>query len=70
MEDILELYTSKPSLKPGGVFRPPVQLVGETRVPWPAQPAQTARIDYEYRRNSTANLFVFLDAPHLGVMSK
>ncbi len=64
MEDILELYTSKPSLnRPVVCFdETPVQLVGETRIPWPAQPGQTARIDYEYRRNGTANLFVFLDA--------
>ena len=40
----------------------PVQLIGETRIPWPAQPGKPARIDYEYRRNGTANLFVFLDA--------
>ena len=26
------------------------------------EPGQSARIDYEYRRNGTANLFVFLDA--------
>lgn len=64
MEDILELYTSTPSLnRPVVCFdETPVQLIGETRVPWPAQPGQTARIDYEYRRNGTANLFVFLDA--------
>ena len=40
----------------------PVQLLGETRIPWPAQPGKPARIDYEYRRNGTANLFVFRDA--------
>ena len=64
MEDILELYTSKPSLnRPVVCFdETPVQPIGETRLPWPAQPDQTARIDYEYRRNGTANLFVFLNA--------
>ena len=40
----------------------PVQLVGETRIPWPAQPGTPARIGYEYRRHGTANLFVFLNA--------
>ena len=39
-----------------------VQLIGETRLPWPAEPGKPTRIDYEYRRNGTANLFVFLDA--------
>ena len=39
----------------------PVQLIGEVREPIPASPGRSARIDYEYRRNGTANLFVFLD---------
>ena len=26
----------------------PVQLIGETRIPWPAQPGRPARIDYEF----------------------
>ena len=40
----------------------PVLLIGETRTLWPAQPGKPARFDYEYRRNGTANLFVFLVA--------
>ena len=40
----------------------PVQLIGETRQPIPAAPGRPRRYDYEYRRNGTANLFVFLDA--------
>ena len=39
----------------------PVQLIGETRPPIPAKPGQIERYDYEYRRNGTANLFVFID---------
>ena len=39
-----------------------VQLIGETRLPQFSEPGKPARIDYEYRRNSTANLFVFSDA--------
>lgn len=64
MEDVLALYTA-----PGAPQSPvvcfdetPVQLVGETRVPISARPGQVARYDYEYRRQGTANLFVFLDA--------
>ena len=64
MEDVLELYTTPP--EPGSAVvcfdETPVQLIGEARVPVPAQAGQPARIDYEYRRNGTANLFVFLDA--------
>jgi transposase len=40
----------------------PTQLIGEVRQPIPATPRQPQRIDYEYRRNGTANLFVCLDA--------
>jgi len=36
----------------------PCQLLEETRVPQPVAPGKVARVDYEYRRNGTANLFV------------
>ena len=64
MEDVLDLYSEAPDRRrPVVCFdETPVQLIGETRIPWPAQPGKPARIDYEYRRGGTANLFVFLDA--------
>jgi hypothetical protein len=34
------------------------QLIQETRNPIPASPGQSERIDYEYERNGTANLFM------------
>jgi hypothetical protein len=34
------------------------QLIAETRVPIPMKPGRAARIDYEYERNGTANLFM------------
>ncbi|HEY9862107.1 MAG TPA: IS630 family transposase, partial [Candidatus Obscuribacterales bacterium] len=34
------------------------QLVKETVIPIPAQPGQPERVDYEYERNGTANLFM------------
>ena len=40
----------------------PTQLIGEVRQPIPAKPGQLERYDCEYKRNGTANLFVFLDA--------
>jgi hypothetical protein len=40
----------------------PTQLIGEVRQPIPATPGRLRRYDYEYKRNGTANLFVFLDA--------
>jgi len=64
MEDVLDLYA-----EPADPKRPvvcfdesPTQLIGETRAPIPAEPGQPERYDCEYRRNGTANLFVFLDA--------
>src|SRR5664279_3746465 len=34
------------------------QLTRETRMPVPMKPGQPARVDYEYERNGTANLFM------------
>jgi transposase len=64
MEDVLDLYAEDPaSTEPVVCFdESPTQLIGETRVPVPASAGRVARIDYEYKRNGTANLFVFLDA--------
>ncbi|TKC87630.1 IS630 family transposase [Polyangium fumosum] len=64
MEDVLDLYAEipEPDTPVVSFDESPVQLIGETRVPIPAQPGTPARIDYEYRRNGTANLFVFVDA--------
>ena len=64
MEDALDLYAEKPDPKrPVVCFdESPTQLIGEVRQPIAAAPGQPRRYDYEYRRNGTMNLFVFLDA--------
>jgi transposase len=64
MEDVLDLYAEAPDPRRPvvGFDESPIQLVGEVRQPIPAAPRQPQRIDYEYRRNGTANLFVYLDA--------
>ena len=64
MEDVLDLYAERPDPKrPVVCFdESPTQLIGEARQPIPAAPGQLERYDYEYRRNGTVNLFVFLDA--------
>src|SRR6201995_3400868 len=64
MEDVLDLYAEAPHPKrPVVCFdESPTQLIGEVRQPIPATPGQLERYDCEYRRNGTANLFVFLDA--------
>jgi transposase len=63
MEDVLDLYAEAPDPKrPVVCFdESPVQLIGEAREPIPAEPGRLERYDYEYRRNGTVNLFVFLD---------
>ena len=60
MEDVLEVYQ-----RPHNPKRPQVcldeasrQLVAETRVPIPAAPGRPARVDFEYARRGTANLFL------------
>ncbi len=60
MEDVLEVYQ-----RPHDPARPVVcldetskQLIAQTRVPIAAKPGQLARVDYEYERNGTANLFM------------
>lgn len=64
MEDVLDLYAEAPDPeRPVVCFdESPIQLIGEVRQPIPAAPGRTERYDYEYRRNGTVNLFVFLDA--------
>ena len=60
MEDVLDLYA-----EPHDPARPVVcfdetskQLAAETRAPLPPEPGKPERIDYEYERRGTANLFL------------
>lgn len=64
MEDVLDLYMEPPDKRHPVISfdETPTQLIGEARLPIPQAPGRPARIDYEYRRNGTANLFVFVDA--------
>ena len=64
MEDVLDLYTTPPTLGTAVVCfdETPRQLIGESRTPVRSEPGRRARFDYEYRRNGTANVFMFLDA--------
>ena len=63
MEDVLDLYSEAPDPeRPVVCFdESPIQLIGEVRRPIPPEPGQIERYDCEYKRNGTANLFVFLD---------
>jgi len=60
MEDVLEVYQRDydPQRPVVCMDETSKQLVGETRVPVPAAPGRPARVDYEYERKGTANLFM------------
>lgn len=64
MEDVLELYAeAAEESRPVICFdETPRQLIGESRVPVAPKPGRRARFDYEYVRNGTANVFMFVDA--------
>lgn len=63
MEDVLDVYQQPydPEAPVVCMDETPKQLVGEVRDPVPAAPGRTERIDYEYRRNGSANVFMFLE---------
>jgi hypothetical protein len=63
MEDVVEVYR-----RPHDASAPvvcmdemPVQLTKETRQPIPPGKGHPRRIDYEYERNGTANIFMFVE---------
>jgi hypothetical protein len=63
MEDVLALYAESPDeQRPVVCFdETPRQLIGEERIPIPAEPGKRARYDCECVRNGTANVFMFAD---------
>ena len=68
MEDVLGVYA-----RPLDPARPVVcvdgggkQLVGDARPPLPVRPGTPSRVDYEYTRNGTANVFMAFE-PLAGV---
>jgi transposase len=63
MEDVLEVYT-----QPNDSKRPQVcmdetskQLLADVQEPLPVQPGQPQRVDYEYKREGVADLFMFFE---------
>jgi hypothetical protein len=62
MEDVLEVYhrAHDPDHPVVCVDETSKQLIAETRVPIPAKPGHPERVDYEYERNGTANLFMMV----------
>lgn len=63
MEEVLEIY-AKPydsALPVLCMDEQPVQLLKETRAPLPATAKHGKRVDYEYERAGTANIFMFAE---------
>lgn len=60
MEAVLEVYQTayNPNVPVICIDEATKQLVKETLVPIPAERGQPERVDYEYERNGTANLFM------------
>jgi hypothetical protein len=60
MEDVLDVYTRPhdPDMPLVCLDEISKQLVSETRTPVPMKPGQPERVDYEYARNGTANMFM------------
>jgi hypothetical protein len=63
MEQVLELYhlPYNPQRPLVCMDEQPVQLIKETRQPLPAAPGKPEKVDYEYERNGTANIFMFTE---------
>jgi hypothetical protein len=63
MEDVLDLYAAPydPRRPVVGFDERPLQLLDDIREPIPAAPGQVRRVDYEYRRNGTGNVFTTVE---------
>jgi hypothetical protein len=63
MEDVLETYSTpfNPAVPVLCMDEQPVQLLKETRAPIPATAKHAKRVDYEYERAGTANIFMFTE---------
>jgi hypothetical protein len=60
MEEVLGVYTLPydPEMPLVCLDECSKQLVSETRTPLPMKPGQPQRVDYEYERNGTTNMFM------------
>lgn len=63
MEDVLDVYEKPydPHFPVLCMDEQPVQLFKETRTPIPATAQHAKRVDYEYERAGTANIFMFTE---------
>ena len=67
MEDVVDVYAlpSEPNAPRVCFDECPYQLLDQVGKPLPPRPGKPAREDYEYEREGTYNLFLFLE-PNVG----
>lgn len=76
MEDVLEIYSKPydPRVPVLCMDEQPVQLIKETKTPIEATLTHAKRVDYEYERAGTANIFMFAEPlsgwRHVGVRER
>jgi hypothetical protein len=63
MEDVLEVYALPydPDIPLVCMDEQPYQLLGEKREPVPPEPGRPAKQDYEYSREGTCSIFMFVE---------
>lgn len=63
MEDVLDIYEMPydPAVPVVCMDEKPYQLLSEVREPLPMRPGDTKKIDFEYIRNGTSSIFVFIE---------
>lgn len=68
MEDVLDLYEEEydPHYPTVCLDEKPVALHADVHPPIPVEPGQPERVDYEYERKGTRNLFVLVE-PRAGL---
>ena len=64
MEDVLDIYEMpyNPAVPVVCMDEKPYQLLGEVRESLPMRPGDTQKIDFEYLRNGTCSIFVFVES--------
>jgi hypothetical protein len=63
MEDVLDVYSLPYNSEIPVICQDeqPVQLIKETRIPIPMQQGSVEKVDFEYERNGTANIFMTIE---------
>jgi hypothetical protein len=71
MEDVLDLYEEEydPQYPTVCLDEKPVELHADVQPPVPVEPGKPERVDYEYERRGTRNVFVMVE-PTFGLAAR